>query len=96
MALAQDETISLRFLGVGGIETKHTEIERRQDVGDRHVAAWMPLLGTVDHSERKAPDLTRLCNRQFRKRMRGRHLKSPKITPVAQRTKSGIAGSGRS
>src|ERR1700759_835057 len=77
MALAQDETVTLGIVGISGIDTQGAEIECGEDVGHGHVAARMPLLGAIDHSEREPSNLARLCDCQLGKWMRTRHVKPP-------------------
>jgi hypothetical protein len=59
VSFAQDEPVTFRMVRRGGIDPEHVEVQRRQDVGTRQVAARMPETGCVRHAQAGAPDSSR-------------------------------------
>ena len=60
VALAQDEAVAAGIARPLRIVAQHAEIEGRQNVGDRHVAAGMAKLRLEHHRQRAAADAQRL------------------------------------
>src|SRR5215471_1601580 len=59
VALAQDEAVPLRVVGLARVEPEHAVVERGQDVGRRQVAADVPESGGVYHLDVAAASLLR-------------------------------------
>src|SRR3546814_5501310 len=55
VALAHHEAVAIRGLGVGWIDSKNIEIERRDDVRRRKIAPRMPLPRVDDHPQHPPP-----------------------------------------
>ena len=68
VALAHDEAVAVRRPRLGGVVAEHAEIEGRQYIRYREIAAGVPLARGEDHLQRGAADQASLLPDRFHRR----------------------------